>query len=175
MAVIFIACTSIIPVSAENITEDLTYCGPSIEYLGELDTLQARGVTRVTGRGFTVYLGEYIDGTMNYYSDDGFYQSSTVSGYTPYNFTVSQALQNKAAAYNLKYLVIELTFSVEGTGTMQLEFESNGSTIITGTIYQQGYYKVMWHTPIQYSTYGLTIRGNSSSNSYSLGGHISLA
>lgn len=102
MAVVFIMCTTVIPVSAEDITGNLTYDDPSIEYVGELDSPQARGVTKVTGRGFTVYLGEYIDGTMNYYSDEGFYQSSTVFGYTPYNFTVSQALQNKAATYNLK-------------------------------------------------------------------------
>lgn len=170
MAVIFI-CTAIIPVHAEESMDETIFNGPSIECLGEGSALQARGVTKITGRGFTVYPAKVEDGVMTYY--DAYGETSTGSGYTPNNCYVSKTLQNNAIALGCDYLVIEMTFSVEGTGTMWLEFESNGNKIIDGTIYQPDWYTIMWHTPMSYSTYGLNISGTGNS-SYYLGGHISL-
>ncbi len=160
---------AIVPTSANAavVAED----GATIEYLGELDDSVARGITRFTGRGFAVYPAFYDAGVMTYYEDLG--QTFEKTGYTPYNLTVPSDVLLDATTYNCDYLMIELYFSVEGTGSMRLEFKSDNDLIITGNIPQQGYYKIQWHTPIKYSTYGLTVYGTGSTSLH-LGGHISV-
>lgn len=171
IAILCAFCWLATPAAAESCLTTKTYDGPNIEYLGEPDTQQTRGVTRLKGMGFTVYLADYIDGVMTYYTGDGFTASSSATGYTPYNFTVPQSLINTASTYGLDYIVIELYFSVEGTGSMSLQLTSDDDVVITGTVPQAGYYSVMWNTPIQYSTYNLKVYTGSTSQN--LGGHIS--
>ncbi len=56
---------------------------------------------------------------------------------------------------------------------MRFEFKSDNDPVITGNIPQQGYYKIQWHTPIKYSTYGLTVCCTGSTNLHP-GRHISV-
>ena len=172
MAVIFIACTAIVPVSAAEIVPDSTFGGFEITYLGDDDSPQAMAVDSISGNAFKVYPATIQDGQYAYAPE--WYESATGTGYTPYNFTLSSQTSADMSTLGWKYLIIELTFTVKGSNLTRYELQVNGSTYSTGNIVQAGTYTISWVVPKAYSTYGLTVYATSLNSNY-LGGHISIS
>ncbi len=171
MAVIFIACTAIIPVSAEETVFDSTFEGFSIEYLGESDDLDARAVEYVYGIELRVYPSMYKDG--QYYYNDDWYAITSGKGTTPYNCYIPSSWEADLTASGCNRFIIKLTFQVVGTNISRYELESNGSVIAGGSLTQAGTYTLQWIVPKEYTTYGLTIYAANLTSNF-LGGHISI-
>lgn len=172
IAVIFIACTAIIPVSAEEeIVFDSTFEGFSIEYLGESDDLDTRAVEYVYGTELRAYPSMYKDG--QYYYNDDWYAITSGRGTTPYNCHIPSSWEADLTASGCNRFIIKLTFKVVGTNISRYELESNGNVIASGSLTQAGTYTAQWIVPKGYSTYGLTVYATNLTSNF-LGGHISI-
>ena len=102
--------------------------------------------------------------------------SSTGSGYTPYNCTVSSSISQWMLENDFNLFYVEIVYNISGSSSSYtVDFTVNNpewtnyNTRVSG-----GNYVIQYMVPRKYHTYSISLTPKGSSNSLSLGGHISI-
>ena len=175
MAFVLSLCWLITPASAE---ETISLDVLSNETLCVEDTVEPLAVTnKLKGVSILVIPARYN-------SSKGAYErimneelwSSTGSGYTPYNCTVSSSISQWMSENDFNLFYVEIVYNISGSSSSYtVDFTVNNpewtnyNTRVSG-----GNYVIQYMVPRKYHTYSISLTPKGSSNSLSLGGHISI-